>query len=80
VFVLAGVIITHRGKEFITFEHLLKNAALYVILHVIRFIGILILTPWMNLYNYKIDFAQIVFASYAGMRGAVALSLALLLT
>jgi NhaP-type Na+/H+ or K+/H+ antiporter len=58
----------------------MKNMALYVILHLVRFIGIVILTPFMNMMDYKLAFNSIIFASYAGMRGAVALCLALLLT
>ena len=74
---LAGVIMAARIEEFITLKDFMKNMALYVILHII---GIVILTPFMNMMDYKLDFNSIVFASYAGMRGAVALCLALLLT
>lgn len=80
VFVLAGVIMAARMGEYITAKDFMKNMALYVILHIIRFCGLVILTPFMNRMDYKLDFPSIVFASYAGMRGAVALCLALLLT
>jgi len=69
-----------RIEEFITLKDFTRNMALYVILHIIRFCGIMILSPLMNMMDYKLDFNSIVFASYAGMRGAVALCLALLLT
>jgi len=80
VFVLAGVIMAARIEAFITWSDFLKNMSLYVILHIIRFFGIIILSPFMNMMDYAVDFKSIVFASYAGMRGAVALCLALLLT
>jgi len=80
VFVLAGVIMAARIEAFVTWSDFVKNMGLYIILHIIRFLGILILTPIMNMMDYKLDFPSIVFASYAGMRGAVALCLSLLLT
>ena len=80
VFVLVGIIMSTQMEQFITWEDAMKNVALYIFLHVTRFLGICLLTPIMNLMDYKLDFAQIVFASYAGMRGAVAMCLALLLT
>lgn len=67
-------------EDHITVNDVIKNIALYVILHLVRFIGIVILTPFMNMMDYKLALNTIVFASYAGMRGAVALCLALLLT
>jgi NhaP-type Na+/H+ or K+/H+ antiporter len=78
--VLAGVIMAARIEEFITLKDFMKNMALYFILHIIRFCVIMTLSPYMNMMDYKLDFNSIVFASYAGMRGAVALCLALLLT
>ena len=54
--------------------------ALYFILHVIRFIGIVSMLPLMNLVGYRIQIKTCMFLAFAGLRGAVGLSLALILT
>lgn len=50
----------------------------YVGLHFIRFFCILSFWPVLRLIGYGMSFKQVVLCSYAGLRGAVGLSLALM--
>lgn len=55
-----------------------KVASGYLILHVIRFLCILTFWPCMKRMGYGMTFSQVILASYAGLRGAVGMSLALM--
>ena len=79
IFLLAGVIMATELTGYITWVDFLKNLGLYVLLHIIRFLGIVMFLPFMNCVNYKLDIKTCVFLAYAGLRGAVGLSLALVL-
>jgi sodium/hydrogen exchanger 10/11 len=86
IFILSGVIIGQRivvdqiqshnpsinGMDFV------KVASGYLILHVIRFLCILTFWPIMKRMGYGMTFSQVILASYAGLRGAVGMSLALM--
>ena len=47
-------------------------------LHIIRFLGILLTLPLLNLSAYKLTLKQVVLLAYSGLRGAVGLTLALI--
>ena len=52
--------------------------ALYIGLHLIRFLGLILLWPFMRKTGYDYNFKHIVLLSYSGLRGAVGLCLALI--
>ena len=52
--------------------------ATYAILHVIRFICLVMFWPILKVIGYGMDFKQVILCSYAGLRGAVGMSLALI--
>lgn len=79
IFLLSGLIMSIELHDFVTWFHVWKLLCLYVILHLIRFCGILLLMPLMNLSGYPLKFNDCIFLAYAGLRGAVGLALALLL-
>ena len=47
-------------------------------LHIVRFIGLLLMWPLMRLTGYEFHFAHVCLLSYSGLRGAVGLCLALI--
>lgn len=49
-------------------------------LHIIRFVGILLMLPILNLSGYKINVKTCIFLAFAGLRGAVGLSLAIIVS
>lgn len=79
IFLLSGLIMAIELHDFISWYAVLKLIGLYVILHIIRFIAIIVMMPIMNSFGYKINVSTCVFLAYAGLRGAVGLALALML-
>ena len=85
IFILSGVFMGVRTKEGneghdikITGEDFGKLIANYLILHVIRFSMIFMFWPALKRLGYGMEFRHVVLCSYAGLRGAVGLSLALM--
>lgn len=78
IFLLTGIIL---GAEFVSDRFqpiwIAQLLGLYVALHVIRFLGLLLCMPLMNLTGYSFTIKHVVLLSYSGLRGAVALLLAL---
>ena len=58
----------------------MKLLGIYVLLHFIRFAMILLFWPILRKIGYGMSFKQVVLCSYAGLRGAVGLCLALIVT
>jgi len=81
VFLLAGVIISLKVFEEdheIEWQDYFKLIALYIFLHIIRF-GIIFALKWpMNKLGYGLDWREGIVLGYSGLRGAVSLSLALI--
>lgn len=77
IFMLTGYVL---GTVFYSFEWiwLLQLIGLYILLHVIRLLGILLVLPLLNCTGYKLDFKQVILLTYSGLRGAVGLALALI--
>ena len=79
IFMLTGIVL---GSEFVTdaFEPIwvLQLFALYVFLHIIRFIGLCLLLPLMRETGYSFNMKQVFLLTYSGLRGAVGLCLALI--
>ena len=80
IFAISGLIMALELKDYLTWLHIGKLIALYVLLHIIRFVAIVVQLPIMNSFGYRIELKTCVFLAYAGLRGAVGLALALILT
>ena len=78
IFMLTGIVL---GGEFVTdkFEPIWipQLFALYICLHIIRFLGLFMLLPLMRLTGYTFNMSQVFLLTYSGLRGAVGLCLAL---
>ena len=81
IFILTGVIMgdraTHNEITTVGLDYV-KMFAGYVILHFIRFFCILVCWPFLSRMGYGMTFKEVVLCSYAGLRGAVGMSLALM--
>ena len=71
-FVLGGELSKIEGIWFV------QLFGLYIGLHIIRFVGLILIWPIMNCSGYPFNFKHIVLLSYSGLRGAVGLCLALI--
>mmetsp|Transcript_29366 Transcript_29366/g.44326 ORF Transcript_29366/g.44326 Transcript_29366/m.44326 type:complete len:327 (+) Transcript_29366:728-1708(+) len=82
IFILTGVIMGQRSisDSEIGLKDYMLLFGTYVILHFIRFFMILIFWPVLSRMGYGMSFNQVVLCSYAGLRGAVGMSLALMVT
>jgi NhaP-type Na+/H+ or K+/H+ antiporter len=81
IFILTGVIMGDRAsheENSIGLEDYLKMVVSYIILHFIRFFCILVCWPILMRMGYGMTFKEVVLCSYAGLRGAVGMSLALM--
>ena len=81
VFLLAGVIITLKVFEednVIEWQDYFKCIALYVLLHLIRFFIIFVIKWPMSKLGYGMNWREATVLGYSGLRGAVSLSLALI--
>lgn len=82
IFMLSG---TYIGDRFFNWKELSLNKndiwkalVFQVILFVVRYVVNLILLPFLNCTGYKTSLSNIFILSYGGLRGAIALSLAML--
>ena len=80
IFTLAGVIMGNKviTSNYIVWQDYLKLLALYVILHFIRFLSLFMFWPCLKKLGYGMNFKQLLLLSFAGLRGAVGLTLALI--
>jgi NhaP-type Na+/H+ or K+/H+ antiporter len=81
IFILTGIIMgeraTHEGNLIGSIDYL-KMFGSYIILHFIRFFSIMLCWPFLMRMGYGMTFKEVVLCSYAGLRGAVGMSLALM--
>lgn len=82
IFIISGIIMGERVvlDNTIIYADYIKLLGIYVFLHLIRFFMILICWPLLVKIGYGMNFNQVILCSYAGLRGAVGLSLALMVT
>jgi len=80
IFVVTGVIIGHKvlKSSIITWKDYLFVIPLYLLLHIIRFFTLFIFWPILKKTGYGLNFNQLILLSFAGLRGAVGMALALL--
>lgn len=79
VFVLAGALVFQRGfsSDSITGRDWALLLALFVVLHVARGVAVCMLRPALSRLAYGVNDKEMVVLTYAGLRGAVGLVLAL---
>jgi NhaP-type Na+/H+ or K+/H+ antiporter len=81
IFILTGIIMGDRAshdENVIKYQDYLKMVASYVMLHFIRFFCIFVCWPFLSRMGYGMTFKEVLLCSYAGLRGAVGMSLALM--
>lgn len=80
IFIVSGIIMGEKGAEDneIGMPDYIKLVGIYVVLHFIRFFCIMLFWPCLRKMGYGMNFRQVILATYAGLRGAVGLSLALM--
>lgn len=83
IFILTGLIFGERIMEessitYLDFVKLIFGT--YPILHLIRFGSILMFWPCLRRMGYGMTFNEVLLSTYAGLRGAVGMSLALMVT
>ena len=67
-----------QDDNLIHYMDYIKLLGIYIGLHFIRFFMILVCWPVLRAIGYGMTFEQVVLGAYAGLRGAVGLSLALM--
>lgn len=81
IFIMTGIIMGQRAidpESTIVAADYAKLIGTYVILHFIRFGLIVLWWPILRRIGYGLNFKQVVLCAYAGLRGAVGMSLALM--
>ena len=81
IFIVTGIVAGQRARDEssgIGGKDYILVVATYVGLHVIRFFSILLFWPLLRLIGYGMNFKQLILCSYAGLRGALGMCLALL--
>ena len=81
IFVLSGLIISSKllsANASIRGVDVAYLFLLYVLLHVVRFLSVLIFLPLFHRTNFQLSMREVVMISWGGMRGAVSLLLALI--
>lgn len=82
IFLFAGYVISSRVLQFNTIQ--IKDyflcIVLFIFLHLIRFFSILLFWPIINRIGYGLNWREMIVLGYGGLRGALALVLALILS
>ena len=80
IFGMTGLILGEIMVKHVTWTWIVLLFGLYFMLHVIRFGFTLLVMPILNLTGYEFNLKHCVIVSYGGLRGAVGLALALIVT
>jgi NhaP-type Na+/H+ or K+/H+ antiporter len=76
VFLLAGIMIGYHN--IISFENVGKSIVLWICLVIIRFVLLMMFLPCMQRMGYKMDWRHAALMTWGGLRGALAVFLALI--
>eukprot|EP01022_Parablepharisma_sp_SALTPOND_P016874 TRINITY_DN2581_c0_g1_i1.p1 TRINITY_DN2581_c0_g1~~TRINITY_DN2581_c0_g1_i1.p1 ORF type:complete len:1025 (+),score=74.22 TRINITY_DN2581_c0_g1_i1:1173-4247(+) len=74
--IFAGTLIIEKDSQ-IMLRDMLKLFGFYIILHVVRLITIILLWPVLSLRGYSLNWRTIIILTHSGLRGGVAIALAL---
>ena len=80
IFGMTGLILGEIITKHVTWSWIALLFGLYFLLHVIRFGFMLLVMPILNLTGYEFNLKHCIIVSYGGLRGAVGLALALIVT
>ena len=81
IFILTGLILGERVTQessIVWLDFIKLIFGTYPLLHVIRFLVLLMFWPCLKRMGYGMTFKEVLLSTYAGLRGAVGMSLALL--
>ena len=78
IFLLAGLIIGHRTLGHVNTTDWFYVILLYLVLLCIRMIVITAMFPFLSNKSHKFNFNEAIFVSWAGLRGALSMALALI--
>lgn len=81
IFILTGLILGERvmqDSSIVWLDFIKLIFGTYPLLHVIRFLVLLMFWPCLKRMGYGMTFQEVLLSTYAGLRGAVGMSLALL--
>jgi len=67
------------GDLTIKLADLYKTLAIYIAVHIIRFVALMIFHPIFNKMGHKTTVKQVIFMTHAGLRGAIGLTFCLIL-
>lgn len=79
IFLLAGLIIGHRTLESVNAIDWLYAFILYIMVMLFRALTVFIFFPWLKINNHQCTVKEAVFVSWAGLRGALSIALAMIL-
>ena len=82
IFFITGIILGQRTQETETIsgDDYIKLLGIFVTLNILRLCMILMFYPILSRIGYGMNFRQVILCAWAGLRGAVGLSLALMVT
>jgi len=79
IFLLAGILISHQFTNArVPWIDFAKLFGLYFLLHIIRFLALIMCLPILRRMGYHMTVRHCVLVAYGGLRGAVGLALALM--
>ena len=76
---MSGITIGIRGKDYIQWAFVGKVVVLYIMLHIIRFVLLIIFLPLMNCFGYPMTWKHCALMTWGALRGALGLFLSLIL-
>eukprot|EP01061_Rhynchopus_euleeides_P028156 TRINITY_DN4580_c0_g1_i1.p1 TRINITY_DN4580_c0_g1~~TRINITY_DN4580_c0_g1_i1.p1 ORF type:complete len:353 (+),score=141.15 TRINITY_DN4580_c0_g1_i1:260-1318(+) len=79
IFALAGMIVALKAFDNITLVDLYYLGVVYVTINVVRILVLLLFTPALYLFKYKLSVGESALVAWGGLRGAVGLALALII-
>eukprot|EP01064_Diplonema_japonicum_P003192 TRINITY_DN12092_c0_g1_i1.p1 TRINITY_DN12092_c0_g1~~TRINITY_DN12092_c0_g1_i1.p1 ORF type:complete len:1372 (+),score=173.86 TRINITY_DN12092_c0_g1_i1:419-4534(+) len=79
IFALAGMIVALKAFDTITGRDVVYLLIIYVTINVVRTFVLILFTPILRRFEYKLDLGSSALVAWGGLRGAVGLALALII-